>query len=158
MNALLLNLALALLWLLLRPVPTHTHVAIGFLLGFALIAAFRRLLGAEDYVRRSVGLFRFVFRFLSAFFRACASIFFLILFRPRRAMRPGFLNYDVTGLTRTEVLILAQSISLTPGTTTVEISEDFTTLELHAMDAADPDAVRRDIDTNLRAPLLEVTR
>lgn len=158
MNALLLNLALALLWLLLGPASTFTHFVLGFVLGFALIAVFRRLLGAGDYVRRSLGLVRFAVRFAAVFLRASAAIFFLILFRPRRAMRPGFLEYDVDGLTRAEVLILAQSISLTPGTTTVEISDDFSTLVLHAIDAADAAVVRRDIDRHLREPLLEVTR
>ncbi len=158
MNAFLLNLALALLWLLLRDSPTYTHFGIGFALGFLLLAGFRRLLGGEAYVRRTVGLFRFVRAFVTAFLKACASIFLIILFRPRRDMRPDFFDYDVAGLSRTETLILAQIISLTPGTTTVEISDDFATLVLHAIDVADVGDFRRAIDRDLREPLLEVTR
>jgi multisubunit Na+/H+ antiporter MnhE subunit len=40
----------------------------------------------------------------------------------------------------------------------VQVSEDFQTLTLHALDASDPDAVRRGIDDRLKFPLLRLTR
>jgi multisubunit Na+/H+ antiporter MnhE subunit len=47
---------------------------------------------------------------------------------------------------------------LTPGTTTVAVSEDQRTLTIHALEAQDEVAVRMGIDRTLRKPMLEFTR
>ncbi len=107
---------------------------------------------------RVVGFILFVFYFLRALVLANLQLAKTVLFEKRENLAPGFLDYPVEGLSRLEILVLSHCITLTPGTTTVEISPDFTRLTLHALDARDPDAVTRDIRNQLEAPILRWTR
>ena len=81
-----------------------------------------------------------------------------VLLQPRSALAPGFFTYDLRGLSSFEIVVLTHCITLTPGTASVEVSDDQSTLVIHALDARDPDAVRHAIKTQLEAPLLRWTR
>jgi multisubunit Na+/H+ antiporter MnhE subunit len=158
MRSFALNLLLAVMWLLLSTVPTAAMFAVGFLLGFALIAIFHGVLGSGDYVRRVVAFGRFALVFLWEFLVANASVVRTVLFRSPASLHPNFITYDVAGLKPFEILLLSYCISLTPGSTTVEVSEDFNTLVLHALDAKDPDALRAQLDRVLKQGILRFTR
>lgn len=158
MTALALNLAIATLWLLLSSTRTTADFFIGFGIGFAGLALFSAVLDTADYPRRALALLRFTFGFLYEFIVANFQVAARVLSGSNQALHPAFLTYDVAGLTRGEILLLSYCITLTPGTTMVEISDDFRTLTLHALDASDPEAVRRGIDEQLKFPLLRLTR
>lgn len=158
MKALALNLVLATIWLLLSSTRTTADFFIGFGLGFAGLSAFSTVWDTGDYPRRALALLRFAAGFLREFVVANFNVAARVLFYSNESLRPGFLTYDIAGLTRGEILVLSYCITLTPGTTTVQLSDDFRTLTLHALDARDPDALRRSLDRSLKDPLLRLTR
>lgn len=158
MRALAYNLVFATLWLLLSSRRTTADFFIGFALGFTGLSLFSAVLETSDYPRRALALVRFVAGFLVEFLRANLNVAALVLFRSRDALHPGFVEYPVDGLRRGEILVLGYCITLTPGTTMVQISEDFRTLSIHALDAGDPAALCRAVDTRLKEPLLRLTR
>jgi multisubunit Na+/H+ antiporter MnhE subunit len=153
-----LNLLLAVVWLLLSKEPTPGVFAVGMLMGFALLAAFPTLLASRDYVRRTLAGLRFLLVFLREFVMANFTVAWTILFRPRTSLHPNFLTYDVAGLNPGEILLLSYCISLTPGTTTVNVSDDFQFLVLHALDADDPARIRENLDRVLKHGILAFTR
>jgi multicomponent Na+:H+ antiporter subunit E len=75
---------------------------------------------------------------------------------PRIAVRPGIVAVPLRLRSAAGVTLLADMVTLTPGTTALHVSDDRTTLYVHAMDAADPDAVRRAIAERLEAPTMRV--
>lgn len=158
MKSLGLNLAIATMWLLLSNEPSPTAFAIGFVIGFLLLAAFRTVVGSEGYVRRCVAFVRFLLRFGVEFVSANVKVAWTVLFRSRNSLHPDFVSYDISGLTRPEILLLTYCVSLTPGTTAVEISDDFKTLIFHALDADDRAALRATIDRTLKEGILSFTR
>jgi multicomponent Na+:H+ antiporter subunit E len=158
MKSLALNLAIAVMWLLLSAKPSVSSFAVGFAAGFGLLAAFQSIVGSGSYVRRVLAFLRFLLRFTVEFLRANAKVAWAVLFRSRRSFRPDFVRYDTSELTHAEILLLSYCVSLTPGTTTVEISEDFKTLTFHALDADRPDALRSEIDRTLKHGILAFTR
>lgn len=158
MKALAFNWVLATLWLLLSSTRTTADFFIGFALGFAGLSLFSAVLDTGAYPRRALALARFGLGFVLEFLRANFNVAVQVLGRSSRALRPDFLRYDVTGLTPGEILVLSYCITLTPGTTVVQISDDFRTLTIHALDVGDPAALRRGIDHRLKAPLLRLTR
>jgi multisubunit Na+/H+ antiporter MnhE subunit len=105
-----------------------------------------------------LGFFLFVLYFLRALILANLQLAKTILFERREDLAPGFLTYPVEQLSKLEILVLSHCITLTPGTTTVEISPDFTRLTLHALDARDAGATLRGIRLGLEAPILRWTR
>jgi multicomponent Na+:H+ antiporter subunit E len=158
MMSFLLNLAIMLVWLLLNEDMSPFTLACGYLIGFAFVAAFRTVPGSERYVRATLAFLRFALIFFREFLVANAKVARAVLTRRRQDLHPNFLTYDVAGLTRFEILLLSYCISLTPGTTTVQVSDDFQTLILHAMDADSPDAIRVGIDRTLKRGILSFTR
>jgi multisubunit Na+/H+ antiporter MnhE subunit len=158
MKSLVLNLMIAVVWLLLSRSPSPAVFAIGLLMGFGLLAVFPDLLASRDYVRRSFGAARFLLVFIREFLLANISVAALVLFRPRSTLHPDFVTYDTSDLRPYEILLLSYCVSLTPGSTSVEISEDFNSLVIHALDAHDPAALRRSLDEGLKHSILAFTR
>jgi multicomponent Na+:H+ antiporter subunit E len=158
MRSLLLNLLLAVIWLLLQSEPSLAGFAVGYALGFGLLLLFQPLLNSGDYTRRMLAGAAFAGVFLREFLLSCLHLVRLTLFTPVSRLRPDFIIYDVSGLTRTEILLLSHCVSLTPGTNTVDISQDFQRLYLHVLDCPDPVAVRDSIDRTLRRGILAFTR
>ncbi len=153
-----INLIIALLWLFLSTEPNLGTLVVGYLVGFLLIAAFPRLLRSEDYVRRTIAFFQFFLLFFKEVTLSTIGVAKAVLFTRKDEINPDFLELDVSDLTKGEILLLSHCITLTPGTTSIEISRDFRHLTIHAFDATDPGGVRESINTGLRDPILAFTR
>lgn len=153
-----INLLIAVIWLLLSAEPSVIAFAMGFLLGFVLLAVFQRVLGSRDYMRRVFALGRFLLVFAWEFLVANANVVWIVLLRSKESLHPNFITYDVTGLKPFEVLLLSYCISLTPGSTTVQVTDDFRTLVLHTLDADNPSVVRARLDRVLKRSILSFTR
>jgi multicomponent Na+:H+ antiporter subunit E len=135
-----------------------TDFVLGYGLGFLFLAIFQGVLDSHDYVRRTWALGRFVLVFLREFFVANISVLQIVLFKSRDSLYPNFFTLDVTGMRPFEILILTYCITLTPGTTSVEIEDEFKTLIVHALDSKDPEAVRQRINRTLKDAILRFTR
>lgn len=166
----LLNLLLALVWFLLAEPPHWKDFVVGFVLGFLLIAAFRNLFKEDlkkgvivarvrsDYVRRVIAFLWFAIWFLYEFMMSNFRVAYVVLFVPAKKIDPHILKMDVTKLNDFEIVFLANCITLTPGTSTVKISDDHNTLWLHALDASAPESVLSDIENKLLKKILRFTR
>jgi len=64
---------------------------------------------------------------------------------PRHHMKPGFIAIPLGDLTNRQILILANLITMTPGTLSMDVSADRSILYLHAMYIDDPESVRHEI-------------
>jgi multicomponent Na+:H+ antiporter subunit E len=157
MRALALNTLIAVVWLLLQSEATAFTFVAGFALGFGLIAIFRGPLDGQHYVRRVMATFAFAGIFAREFLLSSWQIARLVLLTRPERLRPSMIRYDIEGLTKAEILLLTHCISLTPGTTTVDIDDDFRSCTLHVLDG-EPAAVRESIDRTLRAGILAFTR
>jgi multicomponent Na+:H+ antiporter subunit E len=158
MNSFVLNLVIAVTWLLLQVRASFPGFVVGFLIGFGLIRLFPGVLDSRDYTRRTIALAQFVMIFSKQFITACTQLLRIILFVPSRFLRPRVITYNIAGLSRFESLLLAHCITLTPGSSAVGISEDLDTLILHVLDTDDPDALRDEIDRTLKRGILAMTR
>jgi len=79
--------------------------------------------------------------------------------RPRLDVCPGVVGIPLRATTDAEITVLANLISLTPGTLSLDVSPDRRTLYVHAMDLdGGPDALRKDIGTTLEARVLALLR
>jgi multisubunit Na+/H+ antiporter MnhE subunit len=156
-HGLVLHAGLAVAWLLLSRggIPS---LVFGAMAGYGFLWLFRDLLRVREYIRRTGGFVRFLAVFLRAFILSNIRLAQSILFQPLDAIHPGFIRYEVGELGRFELYLLAQCITLTPGTTTVEIADDGRALLLHAFEASDPAAVCAGIDATLKKAILEFTR
>ncbi len=156
--AFIINLLIALIWLFLSASPSINSFLIGYAMGFLLLALFPSLLNAQNYVRRVFAFFRFVLIFSREFLLSNVVMAHAVLFRDRDSIHPNYLTFDTSGMRPFEVLLLSHCITLTPGTTTIDITEDHSTIIFHSFDADDPAAVRKGIEDNLKKHILAFTR
>jgi multicomponent Na+:H+ antiporter subunit E len=74
------------------------------------------------------------------------------------ALRPAVVAYPLGLKSDAEITLLANLITLTPGTLSVDVSEDRRTLYIHCVDVDDVDAVVTDIRDGFEATIWRVFR
>ena len=77
---------------------------------------------------------------------------------PEHINRPGIIGIPLTAKTDLEIFVVASLITLTPGTLSVDLSEDRETLFVHVMFLDDVEKARADIKNGLERRILEVMR
>lgn len=104
---------------------------------------------------RALKLLRYGAIFSWELMKANVEIAIAVL-RPRLTFKPAILAVPVGCRSRLELTMLANSISLTPGTLVIDVSEDGRVLYVHAMFGEDPNAVRKAIHERLEKPIREI--
>jgi multisubunit Na+/H+ antiporter MnhE subunit len=158
MNAAWINLGVALLWLGLSTEPGVDVFLTGWLAGFTLLAVFNNVLPSRAYVRRVLAFAAFGLLFLREFLASNIAVARWVLWKRMDNLRPNFITLDVSGLLAWERLLLSHCITLTPGTTTVDVEDDGATLVLHVLEGDDAAAVRQSIAQGLQRQLLAWSR
>ena len=77
---------------------------------------------------------------------------------PAGRLRPAIVAVPLTLDRDAEIALLANLVTLTPGTLSLDVSPDRRTLYVHAMATASPDAFRREIRDGFEQRILEVLR
>ena len=75
---------------------------------------------------------------------------------PKHHMRPAIIAIPLDAESDLQITILANFITLTPGTLSLDVSPDRKTLYVHAMYVDDVDAFRREIKEKLEQRVIEV--
>ena len=74
---------------------------------------------------------------------------------PRLDLRPAIVAVPLDLKTDWRISVLANIVTLTPGTTSLHVSEDLATLYVHAMDCRDREALARDIKETFEITILK---
>jgi multicomponent Na+:H+ antiporter subunit E len=82
----------------------------------------------------------------------------ILVVRPnlRESLKPAIIAFPLTVQSDAEITLLANLITLTPGTLSVDVSEDRKLLYVHAIDMKDREALVRDIAAGFEAKIIEV--
>ena len=77
---------------------------------------------------------------------------------PKPNSRPGIVGVPLDAQSDMEIMLVANLVSLTPGTLSIDVSADKKTLFVHVMFLDDVEEVRRSIKEGLEKRILEVLR
>lgn len=146
---------LALIWVLLNNSFTPGQWLLGALLGWLIPLFTRRFWPERVRVRHPLTLLRFLAILLYDILVANLAVAWLIL-RGARAQHPGFIEVELALRSELAISLLANTISLTPGTVSAWLSPDQRVLVVHGLDVRDPEALIATIKHRYEAPLLEV--
>ncbi len=154
-----INLLLMLAWCASFGSFSPWTLGTGFLAGFGALWLTRRLWAGDEpaYFRKTVRFLAFTVFYANALLQASLQIARQVL-SPRITARPGVIAVPLQASRDVEIAALANLITLTPGTLSLDVSEDRSTLYVHAMFLDDPEAVLRDIKTNFEGRLLGFLR
>ena len=148
----LLTLTLALLWLLLVNTLSAGQVVLGLLLGWLIPFATASLWPQSVCIRNVPVLLHYLAVVLLDIAIGSVRVARLILGRPS-SLRPAFIVVPLELKTDLAISLLANTISLTPGTVSARVSEDRRTLIVHSLDTENVAAVVREIKHRYEAPL-----
>lgn len=153
----LINLLLALAWAAVSGSFSELNLAFGFVLGSFALYLIREQVGTDAYFRRFsrvIGLaVLFVYELVLSAWRVAT-----IVLRPKIELQPGIIAVPLTVDRDFEITMLANLITLTPGTLSVDVSEDRKTLFVHCIDVPDPQATIDDIKSGFERKILEAFR
>lgn len=147
-NLLAINVLLAVAWAAFNETFSLGGLAVGFLGGFAALWVAQPLYKPTNYFAQMTGIIYLMFYFIWDLLLSSIRVLWDVL-RPQSQSRPGIIAVPVEGMSDFQILMLANLISLTPGTLSLEVSDDKTRLYVHCMFLDEgPEAVRRSIVDN----------
>lgn len=158
MGAFLLNILLALAWVALTGQFTLINFAFGFALSYAMLWLAQRVTGPSPYFGKARQVVSFALFFIWQVIKANLQVAYIVL-SPRYHLHPGVVAVPLDARSDAEITLLANLITLTPGTLSIDVSADRKVLYIHAMDLGDdPARFRRKIKDGFERRLLEVMR
>jgi multicomponent Na+:H+ antiporter subunit E len=142
---LLASILLALAWAALQGEVTLANLLVGSVFGYAILALLARggVLPATIASRtvRAAGLAGFFVRELVvANLRVASDVL-----RPGARIRPAVVAIPLDVTSDGEILLLSMLINITPGSVTIDLSDDRRTLYVHVMHMRSAEESRRDI-------------
>ncbi|MGB0964577.1 MAG: Na+/H+ antiporter subunit E [Litorivicinus sp.] len=152
------NVVLAVIMASMLAQATLQAILIAMVAAFFLTRPLRNSFGGDNYhqnVEKLLGLTGF---FLWDLISSSLKVAFDVL-TPELKAKPRFIVVPLDAKTDTEILLTANLISLTPGSLSVDISEDRSKLLVHAMFAdGSADEVRQALKDGMERRVIEALR
>ncbi|MBO9326347.1 MAG: Na+/H+ antiporter subunit E [Roseiflexus sp.] len=152
----LLNILLAIAWSALTGQFSPGDLAFGFVLGYAILWSLRRQLRGERYFTKVPQVIYFVAYVAWQIILANLNVARTVLFTPKEQIRPGIVAIPLDIRTDAEITMLANLITLTPGTLSLDVADDRSCLYVHTIDVGDPEQFRREIKDGFERLVYEV--
>ncbi len=157
MRVVLLAAVLAMAWSALMGQVTTTTLAVGFGLGLLslwIVAPLFGPKGRRDLRRLPAAvhlMLLFIYELVVSGFRVAWDVI-----APGSKIVPGVVEVPLDLESDVEITLLANLISLTPGTLSLDVSDDRRTLYVHSMYSDDPQELVDDIKNTFEKPIREV--
>lgn len=136
-------LFLVVVWLALWSEVSVANVLSGVIVAGAVVGLFSTW-REGPVVIRPVATLRFLLLFTVMLVRSTWAVALTVL-APGRRTHPAIVAMPLTGCSDAVVTVVANAVTLTPGTLTLEVRRQPTVLFIHVLDGRDLSAVRRDL-------------
>lgn len=147
-NAFGLNIFLALAWMAFTGTVTFGNLIIGFGIGYATLWVIAPLAGTEGYVKRVYAWIKLIVMFHYELIASSLHVTYDVL-TPTHKARPRLVEMPLDVKSDAGILLVTNLISLTPGTLSIDVSADRSTLTVHAMFGDDPEGLVRDLKSGM---------
>jgi multicomponent Na+:H+ antiporter subunit E len=154
---LLMNLLLTLIWVALTGEFTFINFSFGFVLSFFILWLMARTPEEKRYFDRLPKIISFTLFFFKELIKANLQVAYDVI-TPKFYMQPGIVKIPLDATTDLEITLLANLITLTPGTLSLDVSDDKKVLYVHAMYIKDRDQFVQSVKTGFERRLLEILR
>lgn len=159
MNLFLLNLFLALGFAVVIGEFSLSLLLAGFAIGYAALWVTSPLYGKTGgaYFARVKNVIALVAYFIWELVYSNFRVLWDVV-TPSHISKPGIIGIRLDARTDLEIMIVANLISLTPGSLSLDLSTDRRTLYVHVMFLDDPEKVRKQIKEGFEKRTLEAIR
>jgi multicomponent Na+:H+ antiporter subunit E len=151
------NILLGLTWAAVTGRFDLSNVLVGMIVGHVVLFVAQPIMGPSAYFSRIHHVVRFALFYVWELILANLRVAYDVM-TPLRRIRPGVLAIPLEAKTDAEITMLANLITLTPGSVSLDVSSDRRFLYLHAMYVDDLEKYREAIKNNMERRVLEVLR
>ncbi|PMP07367.1 sodium:proton antiporter [Vibrio breoganii] len=152
-----LNFFLALAWMLLNGSYNVIDFVLGFIVGFLALGLSQPFGLKTSYFKRFRAGVNLLLYFLYEMFVSVVRVTWDVI-TPTHLSDPDIVYVPLDVSTDLEITLLANMVSLTPGSLCLDVSVDRKHLVVHAMFAPDHEQVIREIKLGIEKRILEMTR
>ncbi|WP_163970072.1 Na+/H+ antiporter subunit E [Oceanobacillus halotolerans] len=152
-----INLIIAFMWMFLSESYTTPSFIVGYILGLLLLFLLNRFIPDTFYLKRLFRIVKLLVLFVKELVVSNIDIVKLV-YSPKPTFEPGIFALPTDLKSNWEITLLANLISLTPGTLSVAISSDNTHIYIHAMDIDDIHESINSIKDTFEKAIMEVTQ
>ena len=152
-----LNCGLAFVWCLLQGAVTLQQFIIGYLISVGIMLFFVRIFQEQLYFRQVACALKLLGSFLKELLVANWRVAKKVL-SPEINVQSCMIAYPLELKSDILITLLANIITLTPGTLSVEISDDRKFLFIHVLDIADPEKEKQSIKDSFEHYLLRMAQ
>lgn len=154
----LMNILLSMIWIALTGSLVIANFVFGFVLSFLIMWVVKSSdADQKKYFVVIPRIISFVFFFLYELIKANIQVAYDVI-TPKFYMTPGIVSVPLDAQTDIEITLLANIISLTPGTLSLDVSDDRKVLYVHSMYIKDKEEFIRDIKMGFERKLLLILR
>jgi multicomponent Na+:H+ antiporter subunit E len=145
------------MWAALQGELNVINLGSGFLVSTALIYIFRRMFFRPLYFKKTALGVTLALVFIRELIKSNIAVLRVVLSR-RPLIRSGVIAVPTELTNDLALTALANMITLTPGTLTLDISNDRRYLFVHTLNLTDPEDVKREIRNAFEVYLRELSR
>jgi multicomponent Na+:H+ antiporter subunit E len=157
MSLALIVIVLAVLWAAMTGGFTLLNLLLGVGVGLIAIYLTRDRFAAPAYLGRLGRIIALSGLFLREILLSAVRVGLLVLSPNLHSrLRPAIIAFPLTATSDAEITLLANLITLTPGTLSVDVSEDRRYLYVHALSVTDKAALIRHIASGFERRVIEV--
>lgn len=159
MNFVATVIALAIVWAAVTGALTLPNLVLGAVVAALALTLLRDRFRSRGGLGRIIRLLSLGLFFLREIILSAISVAGWVL-RPNAAtaMSPAIIAVPLTVTRDLEITLLANLITLTPGTLSIDVSDDRKTLYVHALDCRDPALLKRQIADGFERRIIEAFR
>lgn len=132
----LLNLLIAMVWMLLHDAWDTLTFAVGYGIGMIFIFSLRRFFPTPFYGRKCWAILKLFWLFNIELLKSSLVVIGQVT-RPKLNIEPGIFKVSTVMKTDWEITLLSCLITLTPGSVVMEVSTEEQIMYIHAMDSSE---------------------
>jgi multicomponent Na+:H+ antiporter subunit E len=153
----ILAIALALIWIAATGSLTLPNLVLGAALSLAALWLVRDLREHRHVVRRAISILGLARLFLYELLLSAIKVALLVLSPSmRKRLKPAIVAFPLTVKSDVGITLLANMITLTPGTLSVDVSADRSVLFVHAISVPDKSVLVAGIANGFERKVMEV--
>ncbi|MDQ3190956.1 MAG: Na+/H+ antiporter subunit E [Bacteroidota bacterium] len=157
MRAFLTNILLTFVWVALTGEFVYQNFIVGFALSFFVLWISTGYGKSSRYFPRLISTIGLFFYFMWELLKANLLVTYDII-TPEFKMTPAIIAVPLTAQTDLEITLLANLITLTPGTLSIDVSDDKKIIYIHTMYFETKEKFIDEIKSGLERRILEVLR
>lgn len=143
---------LALGWMILREHYSIGDFLVGYVIGAVVVYLHRSFFPQDIDIRQPLQFLKLLLVFAREVIVANLQVAWIVV-RPNLAIRPAALVLPLELRDDVSITALANMITLTPGTWTIDVAPDRSALYIHCLTTDDVEAVKKQIKEQFEGPL-----